>query len=109
MDALQPDTPDLQDVDEKVQRFVTLAREVHRAVEIVVLEGPSSVVEAAEQVAHASSNLSEVMRRMVREAHAGDPSGQATDGALATERKHLLYQAVKSFRTAAGDVLGIAN
>ncbi|MFD5673013.1 proline dehydrogenase [Streptomyces sp. NPDC127040] len=109
LDALQPDTPDLQDVDEKVQRFVTLAREVHRAVEIVVLEGPSSVVEAAEQVAHASGDLSEVMRRMVREAQAGDTSRKATDGALGTERKHLLYQAVKSFRTAAGDVLSNAN
>ncbi|MET8013577.1 proline dehydrogenase [Streptomyces sp. NPDC005271] len=104
--ALLPDIPDLQDIDEKVQRLVVLAREVHRAVEIVVLEGPSSVVKAAEQVTHTSGKLSEVMRRMVQNAHAGDASLKATDGALAAERQHLLYQAVKSFRTAAGDVLG---
>jgi len=52
--ALQPETPDLRDVDEKVRRFVVLARDVHRAVEVVSLEGPPPIVEAADGVAHAS-------------------------------------------------------
>lgn len=60
LDALRPDIPDLRDVDENVQRFVTLAREAHRAVEIVVLEGPTSVVEAAAQVTRASGELADV-------------------------------------------------
>ncbi|MCX4802355.1 hypothetical protein ACFWWM_10905 [Streptomyces sp. NPDC058682] len=49
LDALRPDAPDLSDVDEKTGRFVTLAREVHRAAETVVLEGPASPVEDAER------------------------------------------------------------
>lgn len=107
--ALQPGTPDLLDVDEKVRRFVELARDVHRAVEVVSLEGPPSVAEAADRVAHASGDLSNVMRRMVKNAHAGDSSQKVVDTALAAEREHALYQAVKGFRAAAGDVLGKAN
>ncbi|MFI1652384.1 hypothetical protein ACH4XT_36395 [Streptomyces avidinii] len=41
LDALRADAPDLPDLDEKTGRFVTLAREVHRAAEIVILEGPA--------------------------------------------------------------------
>ncbi|MCX4772176.1 proline dehydrogenase [Streptomyces sp. NBC_01260] len=107
--ALQPGTPDLLDVDEKVHRFVELARDVHRAVEVVSLEGPPSIVEAADRVAHASGDLSNVMRRMVKNAHSGDSSQKVVDTALAAEREHALYQAVKGFRAAAGDVLGNAN
>lgn len=107
--ALQPETPDLRDVDETVDRFIALAREVHRAVEVVILEGPPSVVEAADRVTRASGDLSNVMRRMVKNAHARDSSQKAVDTALATERGRALYQAVKGFRTAAGDVLGNAN
>ncbi|NMO34599.1 proline dehydrogenase [Streptomyces sp. GMY01] len=107
--ALQPETPDLRDVDEKVHRFVTLAREVHRAAEVVILEGPLSAVESADRVARASGDLSSVMRRMVENAHAGDSSQKVADTALAAEREHALYQAVKNFRAAAGDVLGHAN
>ena len=33
-------TTDLPDVDEKIRRFITLAHEVHRAAEVVILEGP---------------------------------------------------------------------
>ncbi|KQX50780.1 MULTISPECIES: hypothetical protein [unclassified Streptomyces] len=109
LDALRPETPDLRDVDEKVHRFVALARNVHRAVEVVSLEGPPSIVEAADRVAHTSGDLSTVMRRMVKDAHSGDSSRKAEDTALAAEREHALYQAVKGFRTAAGDVLGRTN
>ncbi|WEH43504.1 proline dehydrogenase [Streptomyces sp. AM 2-1-1] len=107
--ALQPEIPDLRDVDEKVHHFVALARQVHRAVEVVILEGPPSIGEAADRVAHASGDLSNVMRRMVKNAHAGDSSQKAADTALAAERERALYQAVKGFRTAAGDVLGNTN
>ncbi|MEE1792799.1 hypothetical protein PUR28_18885 [Streptomyces sp. BE308] len=40
LDALRSDQPDLPDVDEKAGRFITLARGVHRACEVVILEGP---------------------------------------------------------------------
>ncbi|MFF8617313.1 proline dehydrogenase [Streptomyces sp. NPDC015350] len=106
LDALRPDDPDLRDVDEKVRRFIALAREVHRAAEIVIIEGPSSMVRATGDVARASGDLSDVMQRMVRNAHAGDTSRRTADIDLAAEREHGLYQAVKSFRSAAGDVLG---
>ncbi|MFJ6560049.1 hypothetical protein ACIQMV_09230 [Streptomyces sp. NPDC091412] len=43
---------------------------------------------------------------MVRDAPAGDTSRKAADTALAAEREHLLYQAVKGLRSAAADVLG---
>ncbi|MEU9157033.1 proline dehydrogenase [Streptomyces sp. NPDC048417] len=107
--ALQPETPDLRDVDDKVHRFVALAREVHRAAEVVILEGPFPTVEAADRVARASGDLSSVMRRMVRNAHAEDFSQKVVDTALAAERERALYQAVKDFRAAASDVLGNAN
>lgn len=107
--ALRPEAPDLPDVDERVRRFVELAREVHRAVEVVILEGPSSAVEAAGRVTRASGQLSEVMRRLVADAHAADSSRKAADLALAGEREDALYQAVKGFRTAAAQVLGNSN
>lgn len=107
--ALQPETPHLREVDEKVHRFVALAREVHRAVEVVILEGPPSVVEAADRVARASDELSDVMRRMVKNARAGESAQKAVDTTLATEREHSLYEAVKDFRMAARDALGNAN
>ncbi|MFF7393173.1 proline dehydrogenase [Streptomyces scabiei] len=105
-DALRADRPDLQDVDEKMERFAAQVRVVHRAAEFVILEGPPSVVEALYGVVHAADDLAEVMRRMVRDAHAEDTSRKAADTALAAEREHLLYQAVKSLRAAATDVLG---
>ncbi|MER6538531.1 proline dehydrogenase [Streptomyces sp900105755] len=108
-DALRPEAPDLRDVDEKVHRFVALAREVHRAAEVVMLEGPPSTAEAADRVARRSGELSGVMRRMVRNAHAGDASGKPADTALAAARERALYQAVKDFRTAAAAVLGNAG
>jgi hypothetical protein len=43
---------------------------------------------------------------MVHDAHAGDTSRKAVDTALAAEREHLLYQAVRGLRAAAADVLG---
>ncbi|MEV8103446.1 proline dehydrogenase [Streptomyces sp. NPDC088135] len=105
-DALRPDRPDLRKTDEEVQRFVALAREVHRVAEVVIIEGPLAMVTAADRIARASGELSDVMRRMVKNAHAGDGSHKVADTALATEREHALYQAVKSFRSAARDVLG---
>ncbi|MFG3529061.1 proline dehydrogenase [Streptomyces sp. NPDC047917] len=105
-DVLRPDSPDLREVDEKVQHFVTLAREVHRVAEVVIIEGPLPMVQEADRVARASGDLSDVMRRMVRNAHAGDASRKAADTAGAAEREHVLYQAVQSFRSAARDVLG---
>ncbi|MGW7515425.1 proline dehydrogenase [Streptomyces sp. NPDC054796] len=106
LDALRPAGPDLPDVDEKVRRFIGLAREVHRAVEIVILEGPASLAEAAERVTHASHDLARVMRRMVERAHAGDATRKAENTALAAERERALYQAVKDFRLAARDTIG---
>src|SRR5882757_3882662 len=55
LDALRSDDPDLPDVDEKIRRFIALAREVHRASEVVILEGPASLVKVTERVTHASS------------------------------------------------------
>ncbi|MFI1394257.1 proline dehydrogenase [Streptomyces sp. NPDC020681] len=109
LDALRSDEPDLSDVDEKIRRFIALAREVHRAAEVVILEGPSSVADVAGRVSHASSDLSHVMRRMVDNAHAGDITRKAEDTALATERERILYQAVKDFRLAARNAIGNLN
>ncbi|MFG2340845.1 proline dehydrogenase [Streptomyces yangpuensis] len=104
--ALRPQTPDLPDVDAKVERFVALARTVHRAAEVVHLEGPPAAAAAADDVAGASEELSAVMRRMVERARAGNTSDKASDTALATDREHALYQAVKAFRTTAATTLG---
>ncbi|MEU8693643.1 hypothetical protein [Streptomyces sp. NPDC048665] len=93
-------------VDEKMERFDAQVRGVHRAAEFVILEGPPSVVEALYRAVHAADDLAEVMRRMVRDAHAGDTSRKAADTAPAAEREHLLYQALKGLRAAAPDVLG---
>lgn len=49
LDALRPERPDVADVDAKVRRFVDLAREVHRAMEIVIIEGPP-MAEVAERI-----------------------------------------------------------
>ncbi|MGW6909237.1 hypothetical protein [Streptomyces sp. NPDC054940] len=105
-DALRADRPDLRDVDEKMECFAAQARSVNRAAELVILEGLPSVVEALYGLVHAADDLAEVMRRMVRDAHAEDTSRKAADTALAAEREHLLYQAVKGLRAAAADVLG---
>jgi len=107
--ALRSDDPDLPDVDEKMRGFVTLAREVHRAVEVVILEGPAPLVEVAERVTHASSDLSLVMRRMAENARVGDATRKAEDVALAAEKERILYQAVKDFRLAARGTLGNTN
>ncbi|MFD7258910.1 proline dehydrogenase [Streptomyces sp. NPDC059874] len=107
--ALRPESPDLRDVDEKVERFVALARTVHRSAEIVHLEGPPPAAQAADHVARASEALSAVVRRMVEDARAGDTTRKPADTALAAEREHALWQAVKDFRAAAGAVLGQIN
>ncbi|WP_405988741.1 hypothetical protein [Streptomyces sp. NBC_00986] len=51
---MRPDEPELPDVDEEIHRFVALAREVHRAADVVILEGPASLVKATERVADVS-------------------------------------------------------
>ncbi|WP_149829693.1 proline dehydrogenase [Streptomyces tailanensis] len=109
LDALRSDNPDLADVDEKIRRFIALAREVHRAAEVVILEGPASLAEVASRVTHASSDLSHIMRRMTENAHAGDSTRKAEDTALAAERERILYQAVKNFRLAARSVIDNTN
>ncbi|MDT9688841.1 proline dehydrogenase [Streptomyces sp. P9(2023)] len=109
LDALRSDHPDLADVDERIARFVTLAREVHRAGEVVILEGPARLAEVAERVANASGDLSHVMRRMAENAHAGNTTRKAEDTALAAERERTLYEAVKDFRLAARGVIGRAD
>ncbi|MEU3142976.1 MULTISPECIES: hypothetical protein [unclassified Streptomyces] len=106
LDALRSDNPDLPEVDERIGHLVALARQVHRAAEVVILEGPVSLEEVAERVAHASSDLSLVMRRMAENAHAGDTTHKAEDTVLAAERERILYQAVKDFRLAARSVIG---
>ncbi|RPE43753.1 hypothetical protein EDD90_6967 [Streptomyces sp. Ag109_O5-1] len=109
LDALGPDEPDLSDVDEKIRHFVALAREVHRAAEVVVLEGPASLAEVADRVTRASRELSEVMRRMAENAHAGDTTRKAGDTALAADRERILYRAVRDFRLAARGTIGNTN
>ncbi|MFF2538540.1 proline dehydrogenase [Streptomyces cyaneofuscatus] len=109
LDVLRSDRPDLPALDERTDRFVTLAREVHRACEIVILEGPESVADAAERVAGASGDLSQVMQRMAENARAGVVADKAEDIALAAERERTLYQAVKDFRLAARSTLGKAE
>jgi hypothetical protein len=104
-DALKPDRPDLPELDRRMEHFATRARDVHRAAELVALEGPQSVVEALYGVVHAAEDLSEVTQRMAEDARAGDTSDKATNTELAAEREHLLYQAVKALRAAAADVL----
>ncbi|MFJ8107972.1 hypothetical protein [Streptomyces sp. NPDC096132] len=96
----------MRDVEEKMERFVAQVRGVRRAAELVLLEGPPSVVEALYGVVRAAADLAEVVRRMVRDAHAEDTSRKAEDIVLAAEREHLLYQAVKALRAAAAEVLG---
>ena len=103
-EALRPSAPDLERVDERVGRFVGLAREVHRRAEVVLVEGPPGLAKAAGQVGRASSDLSEVMRRMVKDAHALDAARKAADTVLASQREQALHQAVKRFRSAAADV-----
>ncbi|MEV8533982.1 hypothetical protein [Streptomyces sp. NPDC051211] len=109
LDALRSEQPDLPDIDEKIARFITLAREVHRACEIVILEGPTPLAEVAERVTVASSDLSHVMRRMAENAHAGNTTHKAEDIALAAERERTLYEAVKDFRLAARSTIGKTN
>ncbi|MFF0507711.1 proline dehydrogenase [Streptomyces fimicarius] len=104
--ALRADHPDQAVVDELTDRFVTLAREVHRCCEAVILEGPASVAEVAERVTNASADLSYVMRRMAENARAGDTTRRAEDSALATERERALYDTVKAFRLAARAAIG---
>ncbi|MFF4166589.1 proline dehydrogenase [Streptomyces sp. NPDC001741] len=105
LDALRSDEPDLHDIDEKVGRFITLAREVHRACEVVIIEGPAPLVEVVERVTNASRDLSHIMRRLAENAHLGDATHKAEDTALAAERERTLYQAVKDFRLAARSVI----
>ncbi|MEU0159240.1 hypothetical protein ABZ154_10470 [Streptomyces sp. NPDC006261] len=57
----------------------------------------------------ASSDLSQVMRRMAENARAGDTTDKAEDIALAAERERTLYQAVRDFRLAARSTLGKAE
>jgi hypothetical protein len=109
LEALRPDQPNLPDIDEKIGHFITLAREVHRTCEIVILEGPAPLAEVAGRVTAASSDLSHVMRRMAENAHAGNTTHKAEAIALADERERTLYEAVKDFRLAARSTLGKTN
>ncbi|MEV7914804.1 proline dehydrogenase [Streptomyces griseus] len=104
--ALRADHPDPAVIDELTERFVALAREVHRCCEVVVLEGPASVAAVAERVTNASADLSYVMRRMAEDTRAGDTTRRAADSALATERERALYDTVKEFRLAARAAIG---
>jgi Lhr-like helicase len=109
LDALRADEPDLPALDETVRHFIARAREVHRAAEVVILEGPPSIVDAADRIAQASSDLSEVMRHMVRNAHAADTMDRAQHSATAKARERQLYQAVKEFHVQARSILGNAH
>ncbi|MEU8095490.1 proline dehydrogenase [Streptomyces rubiginosohelvolus] len=108
LDALRPDRPDLTVVKDLTARFVTLAREVHRTCEVVILEGPATVAAVAERVTNASADLSYAMRNMAEDARAGDTARKAEHTALATERERALYEAVKEFRLAARAAIGQA-
>ncbi|RAJ63500.1 hypothetical protein K378_03615 [Streptomyces sp. Amel2xB2] len=106
LSALEPEVPHLPDVEDRVTRFVALARDVHRAAEVAILEGPAHVIEAAGQVTHASAELSDVMRRMADKARSGIDARRTADRALAAQREHDLYQRVQRFRPAARTALG---
>ncbi|MFF7874030.1 proline dehydrogenase [Streptomyces californicus] len=106
LDVLRSDRPDPAALDEPTDRFVALAREVHRACEVVILEGPASVADLASRVTDASADLSYVMRRMAANARAGDATRTTEDAALAAERERALYTAIKEFRLAARTALG---
>ncbi|MFF8440812.1 proline dehydrogenase [Streptomyces californicus] len=106
LDVLRSDRPDPAALDEPTERFVALAREVHRACEVVILEGPASVADFASRVTDASADLSYVMRRMAENARAGDTTRTTEDAALAAERERALYTAIKEFRLAARTALG---
>lgn len=106
LDALRADHPDLDDVDARIRRFVTLAREVHRAVEVVILEGPATLADVAARVTHASDELSQVMRRMTESARAGDAARKAEEAAVAVEYERALYRTVQDFRLAARTIIG---
>ncbi|QKG22620.1 Proline dehydrogenase [Actinomadura verrucosospora] len=109
LDAAQADPPDLPELDEKVRHFVARARAVHRATEVVILEGPPSIVEATDRIAEESRGLSEIMQRMVKDAHAADTTERAEHSASAASRERRLYRAVSDFRLQARSVLGNAD
>lgn len=88
-DTLRADRPDLRAVDARMEQFRSRARDVHRVAELVILEGPESVVRALYRAVHAADDVAEVVGRMVRDAHAGETSRKAADLALAAEREHL--------------------
>ncbi|HEY1967911.1 MAG TPA: hypothetical protein VGH89_08185, partial [Pseudonocardia sp.] len=77
---------------EKVERFIELAREAHRSAEVVILEGPATMVTAVSDIGRASEDVAAAMRRLV----AGQPAEAPTE---------QLYQAVKRFRAAAARVV----
>lgn len=89
-----------------MRRFVGLARDVHRAMEIVVIEGPPAMVDAADRMQRASEELSEVVRRMAGDAHAADTARKAADETAAAERERALYRTITGFRAEARDTLG---
>ncbi|WP_420037543.1 proline dehydrogenase [Streptomyces sp. cg28] len=103
--ALRADEPALPEIDDKVGHFIRLAREVHRSVEVVILEGPSSLAAVAERVTRASSDLTETVRRMVDDVRNGERADKAENLALAAQREHVLYQAVGDFRLAARGII----
>lgn len=82
---------------------------MHRAVEVVILEGPASLADVAQRVTHASRELPHVVQRMTKSAHEGDATRKTEEAALATEREHALYQAVKDFRVTARNIIGSAG
>lgn len=104
-EALRPERPDLAAVDERVAVFVGLAREVHRAAEVVLVEGPDAMVAAVGGVGRASGERAELMRRMVADARAGDTTHKAAHTASAARRDEALHQSVKGLRAAAARVL----
>jgi hypothetical protein len=105
LEALRAQQPDRADLDEKVARFIDLAREAHRAVEIVIVEGPPVMVDAADRVIRASEDLSATVRPLVANAHAGTDTDRASDLDRASQQERLLYRAIVDLRTTASEVL----
>lgn len=106
-EALRPERPDPEAVDELVRTFIGLAREVHRAAEVVLVEGPPAMAAAVGRVARASGERAELMRRMVADARAGDTANKAAHTALAVRRDEALHQSVKGLRADAARVLDV--
>jgi hypothetical protein len=74
-------------------------------VEVVIVEGPPVMVEAADRVIRASEDLSATVRRLVASVQEGADTDKASDLDRASQQERLLYRTVVELRTTASEVL----